>query len=145
MSATVLSGCGVETFQGLTHKSCKAVSSSLPCFFLFIAAIFHLTGENLPHVATVTYQTNGNRMNINCIRARSRTSTIFNLELTIMPWCLSLWRDTEAATDPKYMLWCIQTTYCGHKHQKHLGSPSATIQDKQIQYHLGMAAGYLHV
>lgn len=135
---------GNGAFQGLTHKSCKAVSSPQPCFFLFIAAIFHITGENLPHVVTVTYQTNGNLMNINCIRARSRTSTIFNIELTIMPWCLSLWRDIKAATDPKYLLWCIQTTYCG-QHQKHLGSRSATIQDKQIQYHLGMAAGYVHV
>lgn len=64
---------GVETFQGLTHKSCKAVSSPLPRFFSFYCCHLPHHRENLPHVVTVPYQTNGNLMNINCIRARRRT------------------------------------------------------------------------
>lgn len=126
-----------KLFKGWHTSHARLCHHPYPVFFLFIAAIFHITGKTChtlslyPTKPMETWWTS--------------TASGQDSGLTITPWCHSLWRDIKAATDPKYMLWCIQTTYCGHKLQKHLSSPSATIRVKQIQYHLGMGAGYLHV
>ena len=81
MSATVLTGSGDETEPFQVDTGVKQGCIIAPTLFsIFIAAILHLTGNQLPQGVEIMYRTD-RLLNINRFRAKGRSTTVSIREL----------------------------------------------------------------
>lgn len=82
MSATVVSGGGIETEPFGVHTGVKQGCVIAPTLFsIFISAIIHLTGKDRPEGVRITYRFDGQLFSINRFRPKGRTTTTSITEL----------------------------------------------------------------
>lgn len=82
MFATVLNNSGSESKPFTVETGVKQGCIIAPTLFaVFIAAILHLIGENLPQGVQILYRMDGRLFNLNRFKAKSKVSTTSILEL----------------------------------------------------------------